>query len=108
MDIKVYKLDDILQDFPRKNEIKLIKIDVQGFELNVVRGLNNLLKNYDPVVEIENDHGLTRSAGFEPTQVYNYMYDLGYKSYCGPNEVIKSNWPPQCPDITWRKGPKTW
>lgn len=47
--LKIIKLDDILNN----KEIDFIKIDVEGFEYDVLIGAQNILKNYSPVVWIE-------------------------------------------------------
>lgn len=47
--LKIIKLDDILNN----KEIDFIKIDVEGFEYDVLIGAQNILKNYSPIVWIE-------------------------------------------------------
>lgn len=47
--LKIIKLDDVLNN----KEIDFIKIDVEGFEYDVLIGAQNILKNYSPVVWIE-------------------------------------------------------
>lgn len=47
--LKIIKLDDILNN----REIDFIKIDVEGFEYDVLIGAQNILKNYSPVIWIE-------------------------------------------------------
>ncbi len=106
--VPLYSLDSVLVDFPRRNKIMLIKVDVQGYELNVLHGLREILTKYEPVVEVENDEGLAVSAGFSTRQVHAFMDSLGYKAYCGTKFVPKEEWPPTCYDITWQKNESRW
>jgi len=55
--IKTYRGDDILRKIGVREDIDLIKIDVEGHEVEVIQGLENLLSNYRPkiILEIEND-----------------------------------------------------
>ena len=52
--IKIIKGDTAF----KYNQIDFIKIDVEGFELNVVKGLKNSIKKYKPLllIEIEKRH----------------------------------------------------
>ena len=42
----------------KNNQIDFIKIDVEGFELNVIKGFKNLINKYKPIllIEIEKRH----------------------------------------------------
>lgn len=50
--IHLLKLDDISKEFPTKN-IDIMKIDVEGFELNVLRGGFNFIKENVDIIMIE-------------------------------------------------------
>lgn len=64
---------------------KVIKIDVQGSELRVVKGLRKYLTTHsDILVLAEQDARLMIKSGFEPEAVLDYMTKLGFKSYCKP------------------------
>lgn len=47
--VKVIQLDKFLEN----KKIKLIKIDVEGFELNVLKGARELISKYRPVIIME-------------------------------------------------------
>ena len=52
--IKVKKLDKICNSLNLKpNSIDIIKVDVEGFELNVLKGTSNILKKGSPLLVIE-------------------------------------------------------
>lgn len=52
--IEIRRLDDIWYKFD--NRLDFIKIDVEGFEGNVIRGALNLLEQHKPIVVLELNH----------------------------------------------------
>ena len=101
--VKVYALDDVLLDFPRLNKISLIKIDVQGFEFSVLKGMKEILKRVpNAVIHAENDGKLMRNAGVNANDLYSFMRGLGYQAYCGGNLIPAPNFP-GCYDVDWKK-----
>jgi len=78
--VPIKKLDDYV--IANKIEkIDFIKIDVEGAELLVLKGAENILKNYSPVImmELYSDH--TKYFGYSPEEVINYMIDFDYHIY---------------------------
>lgn len=65
--IDVIKLDDFII-----GKVDFIKIDVEGVELNVLRGAENLLKKCRPIVYLE----ITR----QKKEILYFMKSLGYKA----------------------------
>ena len=55
-----------------RDEILTIKIDVEGFEVNVLRGIKNILKNNKSLVQIE-----IWNENYD--NVHNYFKSLNYK-----------------------------
>jgi len=47
VNVKVDRLDNILKDFPLEIPIKFIKIDTQGYDLQVLEGLGNLISRVE-------------------------------------------------------------
>ena len=102
---------------------KFIKIDTQGHELFVLRGLKRYLKNAgrgEVLVMAELDEGLTRASNVKIIQIYELMVEeLGYTAYCTPqfdfdnrgivlraggNAVQKAEFPPNaCSDAYYVK-----
>jgi len=60
---------------------KVIKIDVEGFELQVLQGLHKTLARHKPflITELVDDH-LTR-AGTSADEVHEFLQELGYMPY---------------------------
>ena len=57
---------------------EFIKIDVEGHELNVLKGAVNLIKYFHPILLIEIDYNL---AGKEVLETVNFLQGLDYKPY---------------------------
>jgi len=71
------KIDDFIV-YNKINEIDLIKIDTDGFELEALQGMKNILKNFNPYFLIEINHAVkTRNATEQ--QIINYMKSYSYQ-----------------------------
>lgn len=84
-------LDFWLED-KKIEKVSLIKIDVEGFEMEVLKGMTTLLERYSPVLFIEVDNGnlglqgssanellqwlRDRRYGFDESQIHHDHYDL--------------------------------
>jgi len=74
--IKVKKLDNLNIE----STINVIKIDVEGFELDVLKGAIKVIKKDKPKLIIE--HSIDRNNTAEEFEIYNWLQDLGiYKIY---------------------------
>jgi FkbM family methyltransferase len=74
--VAVQTLDEILGN----SSPALIKIDVEGTELNVLRGARRLLSTDAPVVLFEHcGHG--NSFGVTPADVRKFLAEVGYRIY---------------------------
>jgi FkbM family methyltransferase len=85
-DVVVKKLDDILCDF---NNISLIKIDVEGYELKVLHGAKDIIKKNKPVLivecrgeeEFKNINSFLMSLNYETNKI-NYAKTPTYIWIC--------------------------
>jgi FkbM family methyltransferase len=61
------KLDDFMRLFDNlNNNIKYIKVDVEGSELNVLSGAMSIIKNHKPIIQIEyNDLFISKEKLFQ-------------------------------------------
>jgi len=80
LEINVKTLDNILKD---QNEVDLIKIDVEGYELEVIEGAQDVLKRLNPMLCIECHSPSILAELFErmeEVQVYywNAAYVVGH------------------------------
>jgi len=82
--VNVMSADDfIAQEQIDLNKISLIKIDVEGWEINVLDGMESLLKNIDfrGCLLIEFTEENMFRAGYSCRDLYRYMEELGYRWY---------------------------
>lgn len=77
LEVNVVTLDSLVGD----KEPKLIKIDVEGFEANVIAGAERTLANpcLDAVIMELNGSG--GRYGFDETALHSHLLDYGFKTY---------------------------
>jgi hypothetical protein len=74
---KFIKIDDfIVQN--KINKIDLIKIDIDGYELEALQGMKNVLKNLNPYFLIEINHAV-KTRNTTEKQIINYMKSYSYQ-----------------------------
>jgi len=86
---EVIRLDDY---FEQNNIQKLdfIKIDIEGAELGAFKGCVNILNQFKPILFVEIQRHSTELFGYEPIDIFNFLYDLGYGSYIINNHKLIS------------------
>ena len=67
--ISVIRLDD----FSDWDSLRLLKVDVEGMELAVLQGAENLIRTQKPIIFVENDREDKAQA------LTDYLYQLGYQ-----------------------------
>jgi FkbM family methyltransferase len=89
LQIPVSTLDMELKDID-KTKIKLVKIDVEGWEKFVLFGGKDFFVNFNPIVMVEFTEANTFNAGYPVYEIYDIMQDLGYVWYrISKGELIK-------------------
>lgn len=68
-------IDSILNDLP---PVRLVKIDVEGAEMLVLRGMSGLIERDQPFVIFEVDDGFLRELGFSAQDLCDFMTQRGY------------------------------
>ncbi len=83
---KFIKGDDCPELKMQKN-IDLIKVDVEGSELFVLKGLEEIILKNKPALIIEFSKHALLAANVSPEEIWNYLRDLGYSKFnvCGAN-----------------------
>uniref|UniRef100_UPI002613B4EB FkbM family methyltransferase n=1 Tax=uncultured Brachyspira sp. TaxID=221953 RepID=UPI002613B4EB len=95
--IESIDLDSFLVDINNNEDIKLIKVDVEGFEENVLIGAINTIKKYKPVLIISCYHDYIFPNGFcQMFRIKEYIenLNLGYKILfrgLEPNSTLEYN-----------------
>ncbi|MEM9991024.1 MAG: FkbM family methyltransferase [Bacteroidota bacterium] len=70
------RLDTIL---PKNTPIDLIKIDVEGAEMQVLQGAVQTIKRCKPVIVFEHGKGAADYYGTTPREVYHFFKECGMK-----------------------------
>ena len=79
IEIKIVTLDDIMKN--RKNAVKFIKCDVEGFEMQVLKGARQLIDEDRPLLVLEADMPINGKPSERAIQLQNYMATIGYIAY---------------------------
>jgi len=77
IEVEVKTLDDILEDF----EPTLIKIDVEGFETNVIAGARKTLSNPSLLGVVMELNGSGSRYGFDEASLHAVMLDYGFTTF---------------------------
>jgi FkbM family methyltransferase len=80
IDIEMMRLDRYAGGLEK---IDLLKCDVEGAELLILRGAESSLRRFRPKVFLELDERWTSSFGWSPKDVIGFLRSIGYKYfYC--------------------------
>jgi len=80
--IKVNTLDNFIIENKISNiNIKMIKIDVEGHELSILKGGINLLKSSKPIIILEINPGALVQNNLSLTDIIEFLNELNYDSY---------------------------
>ena len=72
------------------DKINFIKIDVEGLEFSVLKGMKNILKNSKKIkILFEFMPENTMEAGFTPIELLNYLTSNDFKLYCMDDKTKK-------------------
>ena len=86
--VKLERLDDIALMHPDLLSARLIKCDVEGFELMVFRGSLNLLARSRPIVITETGHA--HMHGHDDLELFRFFSELDYCCYAldSPRDLL--------------------
>lgn len=77
-DFEIFTLDTILKRFVPDHKVKLIKIDVEGYEVDVLQGASNALATQKPPIVIEIiEHQLQRRQ-YHEVDIVEILSKFGY------------------------------
>jgi len=77
--IRLKTLDSMVADHPRLAQTRLMKIDVEGHELFVLQGAQELIRQARPHVILEK--GAFEEQGYTCRDVHAFFEDMGYRAF---------------------------
>ena len=81
--VELTSLDKYFIDSNLTDKINFIKIDVEGLEFSVLKGMKNILKNNKKIkILFEFMPKNTMEAGFTPIELLNYLTSYDFKLFC--------------------------
>lgn len=75
------KVADQIDEIQALTHLSLIKIDVEGFEFQVIRGLEATIKKCRPRIIFEYDSDYWKATGQQITDCYSFLTNLNYTLY---------------------------
>jgi len=81
-DVEVWSLDDYLGKSGQTRELSLVKIDVQGAELQVLRGMRNTFAKYPQIqILLEFDPELLRQGGASAEDLIAFVNEFAFRPF---------------------------
>jgi FkbM family methyltransferase len=77
--VKVLTIDKYVSDI-ELHKLNLIKIDVEGFELKVLKGAEGTLRRFKPMLFIELNDDNLHHQNDSASALISYLYQVGYKN----------------------------
>jgi len=91
--VEVKMLDSFYNNIETYKDRILIKVDVEGWEYNVIKGAEKILRELNPVIIIEFNDENTKNSPFKCRDVYTLFQSYGYDLFSLNNGqlVFKEN-----------------
>ena len=89
-EVKIVCLDEF-EPIHKLSAIDLIKMDVEGYELNVLQGAKTLLQKHKPILFIELDDNNLRDQGASALALVLFLFEVGYKKIEHAEDSSKIN-----------------
>ena len=77
----VVKVADEMPEIQLLDNVTLIKIDVEGYEFHVLKGLKQTLQKHKPRIIFEYDSNYWADTGQNMAECYNFLHSLNYSLY---------------------------
>lgn len=63
------------------DRVDAIKLDVEGAELHVIRGADQTIRQFKPVMMVEINETTLKAAGTSAEELFNAIVSYGYKAF---------------------------
>lgn len=90
--VHMVKMDSYIKEAKIK-KVNFVKIDVEGFEMQVLLGMQKTLANYSPALLIEVVPQYLRSAGSSRKKLLEFLKSLGYKPFVFKKDGTLTKYP---------------
>jgi FkbM family methyltransferase len=84
---RVKKMDDVVRE--QRCHVDVIKCDVEGAELSVLQGALETIKRDRPIILMEILRKWSRKFHYNPNNILNLLYSIGYKCYAINQKAVK-------------------
>ena len=90
-------LDNIIRQYPNFEKANLVKIDTEGFEINVLKGGEGFIKTTRPILYFEFTPELYLNNNQDPMFIFNFLDKNGYHealmydNFGKPLEIIETS-----------------
>jgi FkbM family methyltransferase len=74
-------LDIIIRDFAHNRNVKFVKIDVEGHELNILNGALNLVSRNKTIFMLEINHGALSQSDLGFKDIFEFFTERSYKVF---------------------------
>ncbi len=81
MEVQKITLDDLLADLAPGQQVRLVKMDVEGHELNILRGAGKLLARRDCIFMLEINHGALSQNDTTLKDILDFFTSHAYKVF---------------------------
>ena len=86
--VKTIKIDTILSDYNLTDYFLFIKLDIEGHELQAIKGSTNIIQKYDPIFIIELSKYIFENNHDNFTFFKNFLVNFDYSIYNTKNKII--------------------
>jgi hypothetical protein len=83
---------DTLVDRGKVKPPGVVKIDVEGAEMDVLRGMDRVLRRWAPAVIVELDDQAVRACEQKVSSCRSYLHDRGYRTELLPRSYPDGRW----------------
>jgi len=83
VNVPIRRVDDLVAENRPSVPLRFVKIDVEGYEYEVLRGAGETLRRYRPLVLCEFNDILLKDAGLSASGLIEMFHGLGYRPVDG-------------------------